>query len=209
MDLSTFSSRNGILVSGPKVSHVVDIPESVLLNGMDTLDSQHILIGDSTLGQVYNLDITASTYTTPLKLSSMATPSNSKYQLGVNGIRYHSPYLYFDNLGASTLNRVRIAPVTAQPIGDSVFLVNVTNPDDFAIREDGTIFICGNAQDTLFMWKKGMSEVVAVAGHNTSTILAGVTSAAFERTRGREGQRLWLTTSGGEFSPHSSANYVR
>lgn len=132
----------------------------------------------------------------------MAIPPNAGAQLGVNGVKYHSPYLYFDNLGASTLNRVPIDPVTALPTSDSVLLVNVTNPDDFIIREDGTIFLCGNGQDTLFMWKEGMSEVVAVAGSNTSTALAGVTAGAFERVGGKEGKRLWLTTSGGEFSPN-------
>ena len=45
-----------------------------------------------------------------------------------------------------------------------------------------------------------MSEVVAVAGSNTSTVLAGVTAGAFERVGGKEGKRLWLTTSGGKFS---------
>ncbi|KAI9642220.1 hypothetical protein NHQ30_009022 [Ciborinia camelliae] len=200
VNLNTFSSKAGTLTSAPTVSHIIDIPDSIFLNGMDTLDPSHILVADSTLGQIYNIDISTPTpsYTTPLKLSSMAIPPKET-PLGVNGIHYRSPYLYFTNLGASTLNRVPIAPITALPTSDSVILVNVTNPDDFAIRDDGTIFICGNGQDTLFMWKEGMNEVVAVAGSNTSTVLAGVTAGAFERARGREGKRLWLTTSGGEF----------
>ncbi|QSZ29209.1 hypothetical protein DSL72_003720 [Monilinia vaccinii-corymbosi] len=201
VDLNTFSSKAGSLTSNPRVSHTIDIPESVFLNGIDTLDPEHILITDSTLGHVYNLDISTISYTTPLKLASMAIPPDAVAQLGINGIHYRPPYLYFDNLGASTLNRVPIAPTTALPTGDGELLVSVPNPDDFVIREDGTIFICGNAQDTLFMWKEGMSEVVAVAGSNTSTILAGVTAGAFERVRGREGKRLWLTTSGAQAQP--------
>ncbi|KAJ8059387.1 hypothetical protein OCU04_012338 [Sclerotinia nivalis] len=45
------------------------------------------------------------------------------------------------------------------------------------------------------MW---MTEVVAVAGSNTSAVLAGVTARAFERTRGKEGKILWLMTSGAQ-----------
>ncbi|ATZ51184.1 hypothetical protein BCIN_06g06090 [Botrytis cinerea B05.10] len=201
VDLNTFSSKAGILTSAPTVSHIADVPESVLLNGMDTLDPEHILISDSILGQIYNLNVATSSYTIPLKLSSMAIPPNSEAHLGINGIHYRSPYLYFDNLGASTFNRVPIAPITAAPISDSVLLVNITGPDDFIIREDGTVFLCGNDQDTLFMWKQGMSEVVAVAGSNTSTVLAGVTAGAFERVGGKEGKRLWLTTSGAQAQP--------
>ncbi|KAF7887771.1 hypothetical protein EAF00_010065 [Botryotinia globosa] len=198
VDLNTFSSKAGILTSAPTVSHIVDLPESVLLNGMDTLDPEHILISDSILGQIYNVNVATSSYTIPLRLSSMAIPPSSEAHLGINGIHYRSPYLYFDNLGASTFNRVPIAPITAAPTSDSVLLVNVTSPDDFIIREDGTIFLCGNDQDTLFMWKQGMSEAVAVAGSNTSTVLAGVTAGAFERVGGKEGKRLWLTTSGAQ-----------
>ncbi|ESZ99510.1 hypothetical protein SBOR_0075 [Sclerotinia borealis F-4128] len=196
VDLNNFSSKANSIVSAPTISHIIDIPESMLINGMSALDSEHILIADSTLGQVYNLDVSIPSYTTPLKPPSMGAPPNASSPIGINGIHYLSPYLYFDSLAASTLNRIPIAPITALPIGDSVLLANVAGPDDFAIREDGTIFLCGNGKNTLFMWKEGMSEAVAVAGSNTSTVLASVTAAAFEKVGGREGNRLWLTTGG-------------
>ncbi|KAJ8059388.1 hypothetical protein OCU04_012339 [Sclerotinia nivalis] len=100
VDMNIFSSKAGILTSAPTVSHILDIPKSIFLNGMDTLDSSHIPIGDSTSVQVYNLDISTPipSYATPLKLSSMAIPPNAGTQLGVDGIHYRHPFLYFDNL---------------------------------------------------------------------------------------------------------------
>ncbi|KAM3066010.1 hypothetical protein ACMFMG_009770 [Clarireedia jacksonii] len=198
VDLTDFVTRNGAIVSPAAITHVVDLPESGIVNGLVTLDSKHILVANCFLGIVSNVDIECGTYTIPLNISSLKSSPGSSVPIGVNGLKFNPKipsYLYFTNTAESTLSRVRIAPVTALPIGASELVTNVPNPDDFVIRKDGTIFIMGNTQDTLFILKPGATEVEAVAGSNTSTVLAGVTAGAFGRLRG-EHDRLYMSTGG-------------
>jgi hypothetical protein len=200
VDLRHFATRNGTIVSPAAVTHVVDLPESGLLNGLVTLDSKHILVANSFLGIISNVDIECGTYTIPLNISSLKYSPGASTPIGVNGLKFNPTkpsYLYFTNLAESTLSRVRVAPITALPVGASELVTNVPTPDDFVIRKDGTIFIMGNAQDTLFMLKPGAKVVEAVAGSNTSTVLAGVTAGAFGRLRGEQ-DRLYMSTSGGK-----------
>ncbi|KAB8299239.1 hypothetical protein EYC80_001328 [Monilinia laxa] len=57
----------------------------------------------------------------------------------------------------------KTAPITLHSFNATTYIGR-----DFVIREDGTIFICGNGQDTLFVWKKGLSAAVAVLWLTTS-----------------------------------------
>ncbi|PQE31584.1 quino amine dehydrogenase beta chain protein [Rutstroemia sp. NJR-2017a WRK4] len=210
VDLTKFATQNGSIVSPATVTHVVDLPESGILNGLVTLDSKHILVANSFLGVISNVDIECGTYTIPLNISSLKSTSGVATPIGVNGLKFNPTkpsYLYFTNLAQSTLSRVRIAPVTALPIGDSELVTNVPTPDDFAVRKDGTIFIMGNAQDTLFMLKPGAKVVEAVAGSNTSTVLAGVTAGAFGRLRGEQ-DRLYMSTGGAPLNVSATVSYV-
>lgn len=207
VDMRTFRlAKDGATVKrNATVSHVADIPEADFLNGMATLDDSHVFVSDVYSGTVYLVDVETGNYTLavddPLMKWSVAGDPPPTY-LGSNGIKVHGGHLYWSNTAAGFLARVRIGS-DGRPVGSaSVAVTNVAKADDFQFGRDGKVFVAQNQMDTLSVALPvalGNVSVAAsaVVGSNTSTVLAGVTSPKFGRTK-RDKNRLYLSTSGGE-----------
>ena len=192
----------GDVLENATVTKLVDIPEAGLLNGMATVNEETILVSDVHNGNVLRVNTVSGAYSIAIddpkmKFSYVANPP---INLGVNGIKIRDSHLHWANTAAGFNARIKINAF-ASPVGCSeIAVTNVPGADDFIIRSDGVAFICQNGEDTLSIAYLNPSEpvpAVPIAGRNTSTILAGVTAAAFGRLP-TDRKRLYLSTSGGE-----------
>lgn len=206
VDMNTFElAADGTVSSNATVSLLTDIPEADFLNGMATLDTEHIYVGDVYSGVVYLVDTTTGDYQvavndTLMKFSvdGAAAPTN----LGSNGLKVRDGYLYWTNTARGFLARIAVGSDGLPTGASEIVATNVPRADDFQFREDGTVFIAQNQYDTLSVaWGVEDAKVPvvaqAIAGNNVSTTLAGVSSPKFGRTQ-KDSNRLYLSTSGGE-----------
>lgn len=207
VDMNPFAlASDGTVKTPATVSHLTDIPEADFLNGMATLDDSHIYVGDVYSGVVYLIDTATGDYQVAVNDTLMKFSidgSVASTNLGSNGLKYRNGYLYWSNTANGFLARIPVGS-NGLPTGSSEIVVtNVPKADDFQFRSDGTLFIAQNQMDTLSTASSsatsGKSVVASpIAGSNISTILAGVTSPKFGRTK-TDSNRLYLSTSGGEF----------
>lgn len=206
VDMNTFTlASDGTIKTPATVSHVTDIPEADFLNGMATLDNNHIYVGDVYSGVVYLVNTATGDYQVAVNDTLMKFSidgSVSSTNLGSNGLKYRSGYLYWTNTANGFVARIPVGS-NGLPTGSSEIVVtNVPKADDFQFASDGTLFIAQNQMDTLSTASSSATSgksvaAVAIAGNNVSTVLAGVTSSKFGRTK-TDSNRLYLSTSGGE-----------
>lgn len=206
VDMSTFElAADGVSVaSNATVTHLTDIDEADFLNGMATLDDEHIFVGDVYSGVVYIVDVTTGDYQvagndTLMKFSVDGSVASTN--LGSNGLKVHDGYLYWTNTARGFLARAPFGSDGVLTAAGEIVATNLAKADDFQFAADGTVFVAQNQQDTLSAaW--GVEDgtavtAVALAGSNISTILAGVSSPKFGRTS-TDSNRLYLSTSGGK-----------
>ncbi|PQE22449.1 quino amine dehydrogenase beta chain protein [Rutstroemia sp. NJR-2017a BVV2] len=196
IDMTTFSQKSGVVTKNATVTKLVDIPGADFLNGMTTLDDEHILVGDVYNGWVYKVCTTTGSYSILINDPLMKFPSvGASTNLGVNGLKISGSYLYWTNTAVGSVNRIQIK-ADGTPVGSSQVVVsNVPKPDDFIIKSDGAFFVAQNQMDELSVVPKGKSVASVAAGSNISTTLAGVTAGKFGRTS-KDKNILYLTTSG-------------
>jgi hypothetical protein len=180
-------------VAGVKVSKLVDIKEAVFLNGATRLDaaSKTLLITDSVLGGVWEVDVKTGIYKLGLQIPELARPGVTQQPVGVNGIKVHDGYLYFTNSGKGTLGRVPVNTVSGAVTGPAELLTTGIQPDDFTVGKDGSAWIAQSAINTLSVLLKN-GTVVDVLGSANELTISGPTACLF----GKEGQ-LYCTTNGG------------
>ncbi|KIN03259.1 hypothetical protein OIDMADRAFT_27698 [Oidiodendron maius Zn] len=196
LDMRSFNSKNG---SGAQVKKVVDIPESVLPNGVTTLSSQEktILVADSSLGVVFNVDVAARTYDIAVDIPELKPPAGA-FPIGVNGIKIHDGWLYYTNTAQQTVGRVHIHR-NGTVYGTVEVLATGVLPDDFAVDKEGRLWIAMNFRNQLSVLVPSSGNMVSVLGAEAQLTLPGPTSCAFGR-RGLE-EVLFVATSGGLASP--------
>lgn len=205
IDLNTFALDSaGLIESNATVSLLTEIPGADFLNGMATLDDSHIYVSDVYSGVIYLINTSTGAYQVAVNdtLAKFSVDGEAAdTNLGSNGLKVRDGYLYWTNTARGFLARIPVGK-NGLPTGKSAIVAtNVPKADDFQFRSDGTVFIAQNQQDTLSSAHgvetgKGVA-AVAIAGSNISTILAGVTSPKFGRTKA-DSNRLYLSTSGGE-----------
>lgn len=221
LDLSSCGSTKGYWpdAEAPRCNttvsqtHVFSLPEATFLNGLTTLSDYPptILVGDSSLGLIYILDMSTGEYSVFLEDATLKPPATAPPPLGVNGIRYHAPYLYFTNsLQAPLLARVPIkkrknrtfSPGPVEIIVESSpFPVNLgIQSDDFAISPDGKkAYIMGNPSNYVLEVDIATRDVKQVLGGGNSSVVAGATAAQFGR--GKASDVLYIVTTGGLLYP--------
>lgn len=208
VDMNTFElDTEGSIASNATVSHLADIPEADFLNGMATLDDEHIYVGDAYSGVVYLVDVTTGDYQVAVNDTLMKFSVDGEAvdtNLGSNGLKVRDGYLYWTNTARGFLARIAVGSDGLPTGGSEVVAGNLAKSDDFQFADDGTVFVAQNQLDTLSAaWgveNGSMAQAEPIAGSNISTILAGVTSATFGRSA-HDSDRLYLSTSGGESPP--------
>src|SRR5690242_1041675 len=186
--------------AAPAISKIVDLPDAGLLNGMTTLNKDNgiILVSDSVNGEVYRVDTLRGEHALALKHELFLPPVNAAIPIGINGIKYKEGSLYFVNTFGTSFGMVQIDPVYGKALGEPIIISNTTFGDDFALGK-GSAFVAVNQKNTLVRVVADGTQV-PVAGGTNSTLLPGLTSAAFGRTRDDDNV-IYITTSGGISNP--------
>lgn len=184
-------------VAGVKVSKVVDIKEAIFLNGATRLDSasKKLLLADSFLGGVWEVDVDKGTYELGIEIPEMKPASGPGFSIGVNGIKVKDGYLYFDNPSQETLSRIAVDIVSGAVSGAVEVLASEIAPDDFILGEGGLIWLAQNSRNTISVLLKN-GTVVDVAGSSNSLAVPGPSACEF----GKE-NKLYCSTTGGLVSP--------
>ncbi|MCJ1317037.1 hypothetical protein MMC15_002358 [Xylographa vitiligo] len=187
----------------PNVTEIAQIPQAAVPNGMASLDvaENAVLISDSTLGNVWRLDIRTGAYTTAIDDPKMNKVRPDAAQ-SVNGIRIFGGYLYFTNSDALFFARIPIhangsaagpSEIVSYSVGDGLTF------DDFAIHDDGTAYVAtGNGNAVTQITPDGRATIIA--GNLNSTELASPTSVQFGRTE-QDRCTIYITTAGGLEAP--------
>jgi hypothetical protein len=184
----------------PSISKIADMPEATMLNGMARLNSHTLLIADSKLGLVYQLDANSGKYGVAIDNESMKPVPNKPYTIGINGLKVRNGYLYYTNSFIGSLMRVPIHNDTGKALGDA----EIVGPqpwiaDDIEVAEDGTTYVTGSIADIVTtVCPDGQSEVIA--GHRNSSVVAGATAAALGRTK-QDQNVLYISDNGGMAAP--------
>lgn len=192
-------------LSPPSLEHLATLQDTSL-NGMTFLPTpgSKILVGDTSAGLVWSVDLDSAAYTIALWDDTMIpAPGVRTSRVGINGIRYESTtgFLYYVNLLKELYCRVRIDPVSARANGPYEIIKGGTMADDLALSTDGSSTVYWAGLDTNVILKvnaDGRSKVVA--GWLNSTMVAGATSAAFGRLPGDE-ETLYVTIGGAQRAP--------
>ncbi|KAK3631347.1 hypothetical protein LTR56_010169 [Elasticomyces elasticus] len=196
--------------SPPSIRKVTDIPGAVFLNGLTmlpTLDNT-VLAGDSELGLVNRVNTHTGAHSVAIQDSAFAANATAAALLGINGIHVRNGYLYFTNSFSASLVYGRIPVSSNGSATGSVQTIVATPPyptnigyhaDDFALDGDGNAWITTDASSTLVKAAPG-GNVTIIEGGLQAAVVAGCTSAAFGRTRGKR-DTLYITTNGGLVVP--------
>ncbi|KAI1183183.1 hypothetical protein F5B17DRAFT_417155 [Nemania serpens] len=193
------SFSNGKLLTR-KITNILEI---LVPNGIASIPgSSVVFVADSTGGTITRCDTRTATCATFLNTPQTAPAPGSSRPTGVNGIRYRRGYLYWSNSNLVSIFRVRVGKDGYAASGacvETVGKVDATFIDDFAIDDDGTLWIAAGSNNTIIALREnGSSEVVA--GSLTDLTVAGPTSAAFGRTA-RDSKTLYVVTNGASSGP--------
>ncbi|KAI9727424.1 MAG: hypothetical protein M1834_008430 [Cirrosporium novae-zelandiae] len=178
---------------------ITHIPPAAWLNGITTLDSQHVLACDSTLGVVYRVDVSNGTYTQVANDTLMSPPPGVYPPLGINGIKVRNSNLYFTNSIGQSVN---VMPIDSQgyPTGAATTIASGFATNDFAIDKNGDLFVTTDPQNSLIQVTPSTGSYVTVAGSANSTALEGPTAARFGRGS-TDKSVIYLSTDGGVVAP--------
>lgn len=93
-----------------RVEKVTDIPEGLLLNGVEQLlgENDTVLIADSHLGAVLKLNLRSGIYGIVIQVPEMAPPADTAPQVGVNGLKLRDGFLYWTNTDREAVYRIQI-----------------------------------------------------------------------------------------------------
>ena len=188
------------ITQGPKkakVTKISHLPNSILLNGLTTLDAQKglILIADSGAGAVYRLDVKTKEAKVVIQDPTMSPVAPSP--IGVNGLKIRNGNLFFTSSSQKLFVKIPINP-NGTPAGPAVKLSTDALADDFTLDAKGDAFLAENGANNLaFLGPEGGNvTVLAGAPLQDKTVLAGPSSCQFGR-RWSDRKVLYITTTGG------------
>ena len=197
-------------------------PESVLrfpepirgLNGSCVLAPGIMLLADSWSGLIWRADLHVDGKPKPsvwLEHASMGyvpTLYYDRIQLpGINGIQY-SPklgYVYYTATAKQLFMRVKVDPVSFNPVGDVEIVAN-GRFDDFWIDQDaGFAYMARHTPNTIGRLaldpRENGSEIPNVAGNPFTDQFIGPSAGHWGRGREEYGRVAFVTTDGGTATP--------
>ena len=126
-------------------------------------------------------------------------------QPGINGLRYsqRTGFAYYTTTGQKLFMRVRIDPVTFEPVGGPERVAGGGMYDDFCIDDRrGLAYLTVHRENRIDSAPLAPGGVVRpMAGAPFDEMMLGPSSAAWSRAPGEEGQVVYITTDGGQTAP--------
>jgi hypothetical protein len=197
------------------IKEILALPEQALgLNGASLIAPNTIAVADSFAGLIWRVDLasdcTEASARVWLKHPSMLSIPDGPApdQPGINGLAYaaRSGYLYYTSTAQQLLMRVRVEPITGDPVGEPEFIADGMTGDDLCVDEDANVaYIATHRQNTidrvvLQRGEKGRPRD-PVAGHPFTEELLGPTTGRWGRLPGQYGRVAFFLTDGGIKAP--------
>lgn len=175
-----------------KLSRVVDLPQGAFPNGLTFDLAGNLFIADSALSTLWRIAPGASEAEPWLQHDMLAPLPQLQGIPGANGVKFFKGALYVSNSARGTLVRV---PVEAGgKAGQPALHAQVEGPDDFAVDEQGGLYITQHLRNAL-VYVPPSGGAVSRTVADTQQGLWGPTAAAFGRTPGDE-TYLYVVTDG-------------
>lgn len=196
---------------------VLHFPQPVRgLNGSCVTAPDIIFLADSYAGLIWRVDLhVADGKPKPsvwLEHESMGYIPGQRKQLyfipGINGIQY-SPkrgYLYYTASAKQLFMRVKVDPISFNPVGEVEVVGGGRIFDDFWIDQDaGFAYLTTHPQNTMDRLalepSQNGSEILIIAGNPFNDELIGPTAGHWGRGRDEYGRIAFIATDGGTASP--------
>lgn len=192
----------------PLISKLADVPTAAFLNGLTYIPSAHaILIADSELGLIFNMDLHTGQYDVAVN-DSLTNKCGADQLEGINGIKYFNSSLYWTNSGCGWFAKVRV-DAAGYPVEDASIVINPDiNMDDFAITRDGTAYLAsGFTNQVLRLTPDG--QFGPVAGNRNSSEVAEPVALTVGRTKEDwERGTLYVSTGGALADPINGTTVI-
>lgn len=173
----------------PCVKLVTALPDAMFINGITPWSSTEVLVSDTVLGAVYQIDVSRGAVTKVLSSEDFA---------GINGIGVRDGFLYYISNNNQTFFRVSVSTdfdITGSP--EAIF--SGMSMDDFSLARDGAAYIAAVAMGQIIrVDPDGSTAIVAGAANSMDAI--GCTAVRLARSRGFD-KILYATTNGGLGAP--------
>ena len=174
------------------VKLIANLTDVQLPDGIASLDCDPgaVLLADAHKAVIWRVDTTTGMHTVAIDSPLF---QEGALPLGVDGIHILNNELYFTNLATSLLGKATLTAEGSVKGSIQNLSTSATLGDDFCLAEDGTAYVAGD--NTLWRVRPDGATDAIVGGAN-STVLQGVTSAQFGRTK-RDRDVVYMGTQGG------------
>ncbi|KAJ0414167.1 hypothetical protein BJY00DRAFT_321203 [Aspergillus carlsbadensis] len=167
----------------PTASKIIeDVGGSELLNGLTAISPTIVLATDTLVGGIVRIKLETGIADKVL--------SGAAFAVGINGLKYRAPYLYYTNTLEGTLSRIAIDPTTGSPTGSAEIIASgeiLVGADDFALAYwTEAAFVANFEKNTVVRVDIGAGTAEVVVQD-----IPAPTSAAFGTSGG-----LYVATSG-------------
>ncbi|KAK7431346.1 hypothetical protein QQZ08_002117 [Neonectria magnoliae] len=184
----------------PRVSKITNTPEIAMINRMATWDEQTAIVTDCLNGKIHKLDVFTGAYSIALEDESMTLPPNAPYPICINGLKVHrtptQASVYYTTTTRQSVYRLPLPPAL-EAAGPTETLAIELSPDDVAVAQDGTVYVCTNTVNTVVRIPLDGGQAATVAGDVKEMDVAGSTACVLG-----EGEKvLYVATSGGIMAP--------
>lgn len=163
--------RAALLLLAPDGSAMrrIALAEAIFPNGALLLAPGQLLLADSGLGRIWQVDLETGAATTWLEHPLLAPVAGQPYP-GVNGMKRLGDTLLLSNSAQRSLLRVRLGGALGAPERVAEMTTGI---DDFAVARDGTIYAATHAAGLARLAPRGTAPTaIAAPGVEGSTAVA-------------------------------------
>ncbi|KAH6612422.1 hypothetical protein C7974DRAFT_405526 [Boeremia exigua] len=192
----------------PSITKITTVLGALNMNGMTTLDVAKglVLTADSMLGVIWRVNVRTGESSIVLEDERTMTADTSLGPLvGVNGVKIHEDYVYYNNAPQRLYCRVKINRNTGTAVGPYELISDDTMADDFVLDRSGVGYLAGLIDNVVTLVHPNGTHRV-IAGAQNSTEFAMATAAAFGRTR-LDHKVLYVTTGGALGTPVTETGF--
>ncbi|KAK7977237.1 hypothetical protein PG988_004727 [Apiospora saccharicola] len=179
------SNKTDTVAAIPEMAPVQGWPFLMGINGIKIYNG-HVYWSNSFAATMYRMAIDADGFAVPATSSTTSLPATTtKDDAGT------PTFTATTEVGNNNSTDVTVETVVTMPI---------TFMDDFAIDEDGTLWITTNPNNTVIAYNQDTGKSAVVAGSQQQAAMAGANAAVFGRTSS-DSHMLYVVTAGGLTSP--------
>ncbi|KAN0110753.1 hypothetical protein V8E51_007140 [Hyaloscypha variabilis] len=173
--------------ASPSSSLIATIAGAGNMNGLAVLDSDTVLLGDATKGQIWKLTISTGKSEVAIQDKTMQDPG-----FGIDGLKYANGTVWYTNLLKDSFYKIPVDS-TGKATGTPTAIWTNTMGDDLCFGPNGHVYVSTNSG------KNSVVDYDPVAGKESTLVtVAGATSCAFGRTD-KDRDTIYIGGSGGVY----------